>query len=445
MKKIFTMTAAVMMAATAMADDVQTQGNRVIIKPDDGQAKVICLEVMNDNIIRVRATSKDALPQKPASLMIVPQKAPAKGSYTISEEDDKVVVKTSKVKAVVDTDNGQVTFFDSQGKQLLSEAKDGKLFKDFTVPEREYGLKGGPAITEDMKHGLTWQMKFDSPDDEAFYGLGQHQSEEFNMKGKNEDLFQYNTKVSIPFVHCRFGNPDDYLQLNRAFKLYDRQGRQGHLTGTYVDAKGKRLVRDEDSIYYEYAFPSTSEIAVKTDNGGIKNLPQGFNLAGANVVYEGYIEPEAKPFTPPTGVKSDDVEWAPTPYQFILYYAGYIKVYIDGKEVVAERWRTAWNPNAYKFNVSLRPGKRAHLRIEWQPDGGESYCGLRVAEPRTYHDRNALTIWCEMAKDMDYYFIAGENLDQVISGYRTLTGRASLYPKWALGFWQSRERYKTQD
>ncbi|MBQ9499313.1 MAG: DUF5110 domain-containing protein, partial [Bacteroidaceae bacterium] len=39
----------------------------------------------------------------------------------------------------------------------------------------------------------------------------------------------------------------------------------------------------------------------------------------------------------------------------------------------------------------------------------------------------------------------GKNLDEVISGYRTLTGKASLYPKWVLGFWQSRERYKTQD
>ena len=296
--------------------------------------------------------------------------------------------------------------------------------------------------TEEQCHGLTWQMTFDSPDDEAFYGLGQHQSEEFNMKGKNEDLFQYNTKVSIPFVlstkgygilwdaysYCRFGNPHDYLQLNRAFKLYDKQGRPGHLTGTYVDAQGKKLVRDEDSIYYEYGTPAKSEIANRTDNGGIKNLPKNFNLAGANVVYEGFIE------APQTNR-----------YQFILYYAGYIKVYIDGEEVVPERWRTAWNPNAYKFETLLTQNRKSHLRIEWQPDGGESYCGLRVAEPRSERDRNALTIWCEMAKDMDYYFIAGENLDQVISGYRTLTGRASLYPKWALGFWQSRERYKTQD
>ena len=36
-------------------------------------------------------------------------------------------------------------------------------------------------------------------------------------------------------------------------------------------------------------------------------------------------------------------------------------------------------------------------------------------------------------------------MDEVISGYRTLTGKAPIVPKLALGFWQSRERYKTQD
>jgi alpha-D-xyloside xylohydrolase len=35
-------------------------------------------------------------------------------------------------------------------------------------------------------------------------------------------------------------------------------------------------------------------------------------------------------------------------------------------------------------------------------------------------------------------------MDSVISGYRQLTGKAVLLPKWAFGFWQSRERYKTQ-
>jgi len=448
MKRLICVMSALMATTMLMADEVQKSGNSVTIRPDGGQAKVIRLEVINDNIIRVRATSKEALPDKPASLMIVPQAAPPK-DIDIDDEDDKVTVKAKNVKAVVDTETGGITFFDADGKELLKEAKDGKQFWDFTVPERELGMKTGYTVPEAQKHGLTWQMKFDSPDDEAFYGLGQHQSEEFNMKGKNEDLFQYNTKVSIPFVlsnknygllwdsysYCRFGNPNDYLQLNRAFKLYDRTGKEGHLTGTYVDRQGKKLVRDEDSIYYEYGTPAKSEIALKTDNGGIKNFPKGINLMGATVTYEGFIEPECCGKC--TG-KSQS-------YQFILYYSGYVKVYLDGKEVVPERWRTAWNPNTYKFTADVRKGVKNHLRIEWQPDGGEAYCGLRVAEPRSAEERGQLSVWSEMAKDMDYYFIAGENLDQVVSGYRTLTGKASLYPKWVLGFWQSRERYKTQD
>ena len=448
MKQIKFLAVALLFAESAMAAEVSNE-NYVTIRPDGGQAKVIRLEVINNQIIRVRATSDAALPDKPASLMIVPQTVLDKGSYSITDEGSVVVVKTQKVKAVVQKSTGQITFFDVEGKQLLKEALEGKKFWNFTVPERELGMKTGYSVPEEQKHGLSWQMKFDSPDDEAFYGLGQHQSEEFNMKGKNEDLFQYNTKVSIPFVlsnknygllwdsysYCRFGNPNDYLQLNRAFKLYDRTGKPGHLTGTYVDIQGNKLVRAEDSIYYEYGTPVKSEIALKTDNGGIKNFPKGFNLMGSNVTYEGFIEPEC----------CGKCQGKKQLYQFVLYYSGYVKVYIDGKEVVPERWRTAWNPNTYKFSTELQKGKRAQLRIEWRPDGGEAYCGLRVAEPRNKEEREQLSIWSEMAKDMDYYFIAGDNLDQVISGYRTLTGKASLYPKWVLGFWQSRERYKTQD
>ena len=36
-------------------------------------------------------------------------------------------------------------------------------------------------------------------------------------------------------------------------------------------------------------------------------------------------------------------------------------------------------------------------------------------------------------------------MDEVIAGYRKLTGKAPIMPKWAYGFWQSRQRYETQD
>ena len=417
------------------AAQVERHDAFVTIYPDEGNTRVVRLQVVNDHIIRVQATCEAALPQK-QSLIIVEQKA--KPKYTVEEDEQSVKVKAKKVTAVVDKKNGRVHFYDAEGKMLLQEAVQGKTFEKFRVPERELG-SGHP--TEEQKQGLSWRLLFDSPADEAFYGLGQHQSEELNMKGRNEDLFQYNTKVSVPFVvsnknygllwdsysYCRFGNPEDYLQLNRAFRLYDKDGKEGHLTGTYTARNGQQLVREEDSLYFEYALPDHSEIG-KTDKGGIQNLPKGFRLEGAKVVYEGAIE------APET-----------SNYQFILYYAGYIKVYIDGKMVVAERWRTAWNPNAYKFMVPLQKGKKSSLRIEWQPDGSVSYCGLRVAAPRSTEEQGQLSIWSEMSRDMDYYFIAGNNLDEVISGYRTLTGKAPVYPKWVLGFWQSRERYKTQE
>lgn len=45
----------------------------------------------------------------------------------------------------------------------------------------------------------------------------------------------------------------------------------------------------------------------------------------------------------------------------------------------------------------------------------------------------------------DYYFINGGNADGVIAAYRDLTGQAPMFPRWTYGYWQSRERYKSQD
>ena len=436
--KLFLPIFLMMAAVGANAAGFVKEGNNVTIrveKPQSNGAKVVCLQVVNDNIIRVRATSEETLPQK-NSLIIVPQKA--NPAFEVTEDAQTVSVKAANIKAVVDKSTGDVAFYDAQGKKLLKEARNGKTFKQFRVPERELGVPQR-ELSEKELNGLSWHLLFE-PDNnlKAVYGLGQHQAEEYNMMGKNEELYQYNTKVSVPFVvtnlNCgilwdsyslgRWGNPDDYMQLNRAFKLYDKSGKPGHLTGTYVDKGGKKIVRDEDSIYFEFDCPSTSKIGNATEPGGIKNLPKGFNFDGAQVVYDGFIE------APQSGE-----------YDFILYYAGYIRVYIGGKEVVPERWRTAWNPNSWKFKTRLYKGKRTQLRIEWKPDGGTSYCGLRAMP--AYKHENAISIWSEMSRDMDYYFIAGNNMDEVISGYRTLTGKASLYPKWVLGFWQSRERYKS--
>lgn len=52
-------------------------------------------------------------------------------------------------------------------------------------------------------------------------------------------------------------------------------------------------------------------------------------------------------------------------------------------------------------------------------------------------------LYTEADYELDYYFIYGGSLDGVIRGYRYLTGKASMLPKWAFGFVQSQERYET--
>lgn len=389
--------------------------------------KKVRLEVFGNKIIRVSATRDDKF-KDPQSLVIVNQKN--KTPFKVEQNGDTVKVITNALKANVLTSSGKVFFTDLNGKLILSEADNGKNLTPYQVTQIH--SDGKP----ETYNGWSYQAVFDSPDGEAFYGLGQHQADDWNYKGKNEELFQYNTKVSVPFVVSsenygvmfdsyslmRFGNPKPYSFLKDIFTLYNKDGKQGALTGTYNIKGQDPIVRDEDSLYYE-DFKTVGRL-----------LPKG--LDNATVVIEGQIEPK----------QSGE-------YKFLHYYSGYQTITIDGKCVYSpdmlgkdqKIWRTAWNPNARKFSVNMEKGKKYSIKIEWTPDGGEAYCGLRALEPVDEKTQNQLSFWSEMTRQLDYYFIDGENADEVISGYRTLTGKAQIAPEWLLGYWQSRERYKTQD
>jgi len=60
-------------------------------------------------------------------------------------------------------------------------------------------------------------------------------------------------------------------------------------------------------------------------------------------------------------------------------------------------------------------------------------------------DKGLLAWHSEAGFGVDYYFLQGAKPDEAIADYRWLTGAAPMFGKWAWGFWQSRERYKTQD
>ena len=414
--KLFLLSALLVLGACADVYKVTENGVSVKVQqPSEDGPTLVRLEVIGEKIIHLSATPERKFAD-PESLVIIPAKE--KTGFAVEQNDDTITVSTSEIKANVLASTGEVWFTDMDGKVLLRED--------------EGGGKSFSPIEVEGTHGYSFRQVFESPEDEAFYGLGQHQADEFNYKGKNEELFQYNTKVSVPFIvsnkgygvlmdsysMMRFGNPSDYKQLSEVFNLYDQTGKEGCLTGTYVPAEGETIVREEPKLYFEHL--------VAPEMTRVVNLPEGFRFYGSDITYEGFIE------APVTGE-----------YQFILYYAGYTTVKVGGETVVPERWRTAWNPNAYKFSVYLQAGEKTPLKVEWKPDGDVSYCGLRAYDVVDPSQQAKHQWWSEMTKQMDWYFIAGDDMDEVISGYRTLTGKAPVMPKWAMGYWQSRERYKT--
>ena len=57
---------------------------------------------------------------------------------------------------------------------------------------------------------------------------------------------------------------------------------------------------------------------------------------------------------------------------------------------------------------------------------------------------NYLYVSSEVADVIDYYFFYGPDMDKVVASYRELTGQAPMFGKWAYGFWQCKNRYKSQ-
>ncbi|HOW24079.1 MAG TPA: glycoside hydrolase family 31 protein [Bacteroidales bacterium] len=376
-------------------------------------AHAVRLQVIRDHIIHVTSVPGEVF-SEPKSL-IVPDTLSATADFDILEQDDKIILKTKALQVQVRPVTGEVSFSDARGQVYLAEKQGG-------------GKSFGNVMVDGQKF-LTVQQQFGSADGEALYGLGSNQTSYMNLKGKDADLFQYNTQAIVPFLvstrnygilwdnysRTRFGDVREPEELS-GLKLYDKDGREGGLSAIYRDRNDTSkvfLTRMEREINYQF-IPD------------LVKFPEGYNLGEAAVTWIGAME-AAESGT----------------HKFIFTSAGYARLWVDGT-LLFDRWRQCWNTCSNRFDLNMEAGKKYALKIEWIPDGGESFITLKHLSPLPADDQNRITLASEVADQIDYYFIAGQSMDEVISGYRTLTGKATMMPKWALGFWQSRERYKTQ-
>ncbi|NLJ43802.1 MAG: DUF4968 domain-containing protein, partial [Bacteroidales bacterium] len=169
MKKLLVFFSAVILFSMCSRSVWKLTDDGVIIKLGSlgpGMTSVIKLEVINEKIIHVIASPGKEL-SSDKSLCVIEQSKPVP-PFDVRQSIDTLILSTSELKAKVNLTTGQVIFTNNAGRMILQERKGGRSFSPVTVEGAD---------------GYSFRQVFESPADEGFYGLGQHQSDEFNYKG----------------------------------------------------------------------------------------------------------------------------------------------------------------------------------------------------------------------------------------------------------------------
>jgi alpha-D-xyloside xylohydrolase len=398
------------------ASNWEAVADGVIVHIDDAGFRRVRLQVVDDDIIRVTATPQADFGNLPDTLMIAVDTPSA--PFRAEQRGDAVAVVTDALTAEVSLETGAVRFKDAGGRLLLAEA--GRSLGPVT---------GDPGPVDVDSFAV--RQQFHRAGGEAIYGFGQQQGGRVNYAGENVELTTHNIEISIPFLASsrgygvlwnntsitRFGDPEPPRPLSAGFALHDAEGKPGGLTARYFTGDELKLERVETDLNYQFL-----------SHANVREVP---------------LPDEVK------GGKDVRVEWVGSivpardgKHELKMYSSGYAALTLDGKKLL-DRWRVSWNPWYHGTSVDLKAGKRYPLRVDWTAQDG--YFRLLHYPPPPNDQVERLSMASETGKAIDYYFVAGGTMDEIIGGYRTLTGKATLLPKWAFGFWQSRERYTSQD
>jgi len=145
------------------------------------QSVQIEIQFFSPEIVRI-LKSPQGVPFEKKSLSVI--KEPMKTDLKIVEEENKVALQSSAMKVQLDTKTGKVSYFNLQGEPLFTE--------------KDYGVQFTPIQDVDTKTFLVRQA-FMLDNDEAIYGLGQHQKGTMNQRFQKLFLRQDNMQICIPF------------------------------------------------------------------------------------------------------------------------------------------------------------------------------------------------------------------------------------------------------
>jgi alpha-D-xyloside xylohydrolase len=289
-------------------------------------------------------------------------------------------------------DAGAVTLATSALRLTIDPASGAVTFADASghvlLAEKQRSVVAATVEGEATHH--VRQEWLPAPD-ESLYGLGQHQQGILDIKGVDIDLRQYNTEVAIPF---------------------------------FVSSRGYGVLWDNPS------YTRWGDLSEATPLPGTSGLYASVGAPGDLATASGSIDWSGTVTAPVAG-----------DYTLRTYFTGSMRLEIDGRTVI-DHWRQEWLPNDDVARVRLTAGQSVKLHLVWTRAGKSNVARLlwKAAPPDA-----STSLWSEVGDGVDYWFIHGPEIDDVIAGYRRLTGTAAMLPRWAFGLWQSKERYKTAE
>lgn len=365
------------------------------------------LELYSPRTVRVTYAPGTTIPAK-KSLAVI--ESPHDVEWQLRQDTKRVTIVTSEVVIDVDRHTAAVKFSDTHGCAFLSEIAGGG--KDMR-PKKFNGVN-------------TYEVtqRFELPNDEAIYGLGQHQQGLVNYFGSRVRLEQRNMHVAIPVMLSSRGygifwdNPaitDVSLGANRLENIPSRNlfcnGKAGGLRGEYFGGTNfEDLVATRIDPEINFVWSGRSPI-------------HGLGKYNYSVRWKGEILPEV------SGI-----------YQLQTISDDGARVQIGDKWIINE-WQPQL-PTAGLATIRLEGGRKYPIVVEYFQAGGGASVQLNWSLP----PKNTFMEWrSDVGPTIDYYVMHGPELDQVIAEYRFLTGRAPMPGRWAFGYWQSRNSYHSQE
>jgi alpha-D-xyloside xylohydrolase len=234
------------------------------------------------------------------------------------------------------------------------------------------------------------EQSFESPAEEYIFGLGQFQDGHYNVRNITRRLTQVNSQISIPFIYSSKG----YGLLWHQYGLTDFNPADNFVA----------LEKQERST------SGSNQLAEVTTTSGTQKVSQHQSL------YTGKFK-----------VPSDGV------YSLFLDLGDMDNrqyVVIDGQPCIDIS--NFWLPPTSDALVDLKAGEH-QLQLVCKSNNIPKVSWKLIDNLTTFRSPNA--------KLLDYVVFYGPSADSVIATYRNLSGNVPMFPLWAYGFWQCRERY----